>query len=68
MAEQEGHPAATVAFGEQAAADEQRAAAEAASGVATPHRPGYVESPSHVAGIAAEDGAARPQRITLSEE
>jgi hypothetical protein len=60
-------PAPTIAFGEQPTAGEHPAAGEAVDGVGVPHRPGYMESPSHVLGVAAE-GAPPPQRIKLSEE
>jgi hypothetical protein len=62
MTEEKTGPAPTVAFGEQLAAS------GTVSGVGVPHRPGYMESPSHVHKVTAEEGVAPPQRIKLSEE
>jgi hypothetical protein len=63
MSEYDGQ---TVNFGERPTA--ARASAET-SGHAV-HFPGYMEAPSQVAGLAAEEveGEARPQILQLSEE
>jgi hypothetical protein len=62
--EQEG-PAPQANFGEEP----QAVAAAESSGEGT-HRPGYVEAPSQVPEAAREkrEGAARPQRLKLSED
>lgn len=67
MTEDNTGPAPTVALGERLAG-ERLAASEPVSGVGAPHRPGYMESPSYVRNVTAEEGVAPPQRIQLSEE
>ena len=54
----------TVAFGARPPEEEEAAAVRAGQAV---HRPGYVEAPSQVPGAEAEEGAARPWILRLSE-